>query len=365
MHACVASSAAREPLRFGAAMAVVAAALLLPGCSIGDTTAGSAGTSTASPPSTDGGATSGDAELLAAVGDTFGGDTDRAALALVTGDEARTAFVNADASTMFEFGSITKSLTGLLLAEAVRRGEVAVDDRVGDFLELGTSDAASATLEQLAVHLAGMPELPEAPTDEDPFPDEEGALVAQAMTVEVPEDAEFAYDDVGPALLGQALATAADTDYRRLLQERILDPVGMSGAVVVGTDAEVPDGLQPGYTLAEVPVEPWTFGEYAPAGGVAGTLDDVVALARSVLSGAFADSSALDPVYEINSRIAIGYLWFVESRSGRTITGHLGQTGGYSSALLVDRDAGVASVVLWNAPGDAQETAIRLLLLAD
>ncbi|WP_353815213.1 serine hydrolase domain-containing protein [Agromyces sp. SYSU T00266] len=365
MHAGVASSAAREPLRFGAASMIVAAALVVSGCSVGDTTAGSAGTSTPLPQSSGGAATTGDAELLAAVGGTFGDDVDRAAVALVIDDEVRTAFVNADASTMFEFGSITKALTGLLLAEAVRRGEVAVDDPVGDFLELGTSDAASATLERLATHRAGMPVVPDAPTDDDPFPDEPGALVAQAMTVEVPDDADFSYDNVGPALLGQALAGAAGTEYSQLLRERVLDPASMDGAVVVGTDAEVPDDLQPGYTLAQIPVEPWTFGDYAPAAGVAGTLDDVVGLARSVISGPFADSAALDPVYEINTRFAIGYLWFVESRSARTVTGHSGQTGGYSSVLFVDRGADVASIVLWDAPGDAEEVALRLLLLAD
>ncbi|WP_438856197.1 serine hydrolase domain-containing protein [Agromyces sp. M3QZ16-3] len=364
MHAGVASSAAREPLRFGAASMMVAAVLLVSGCSVGDTAADSAGTRTPTPPSS-GGATSGDAELLAAVGGTFGDGVDRAAVALVIDDEVRTAFVNADASTMFEFGSITKALTGLLFAEAVRRGEVAVDDPVGDFLELGTSDAASATLDRLATHRAGMPDLPDASTDDDPFPDEAGALVAQAMTVEVLDDADFSYDNVGPALLGQALAAAAGTEYSQLLRERVLDPAGMDGAVVVGTDAEVPDGLQPGYTLAQIPVEPWTFGEYAPAGGVAGTLDDLVGLARSVISGPFADSAALDPVFEINSRFAIGYLWFVDSRSARTVTLHSGQTGGYSSVLFVDREAGVASIVLWNAPGDAEEVALRLLLLAD
>ena len=103
-------------------------------------------------------------ELLGAVGNTFGDEHDRAAVALIDGDEVRTAFVNADASTVFELGPITKALTGLLLADGIERGEVALDDPVGIHLALDGSDAASATLEQLATHRSGFrPGLPTRP----------------------------------------------------------------------------------------------------------------------------------------------------------------------------------------------------------
>jgi CubicO group peptidase (beta-lactamase class C family) len=276
----------------------------------------------------------------------------------------RTAFVDADETTRFELGSVTKLLTGLLLAEAIERGEVGLDDAVGEHLELGASDAASVTLGQLATHHGGMPEMPAEVTDADPFPDVEGALVAQVTTVVVPPDPEPAYSNVGVALLGQALAAAAGTEYADLLDERVLQPAGMEDAVLVETAEQLPDDLEAGYTLAGEPVEPSTYGEYAPAAGVAATVGDVAALALAVTSGAFADSPSLDPIAELDSRRSLGYLWFIEDLSARTITGHLGQTGGYSSALLVDRDADTASVVLWNGAGDPYDVALRILLLA-
>ena len=56
---------------------------------------------------------------------------DRGAVALVTGDESQVAYDGAVAASVFEIGSTTKVLTGLLLAEAVRRGEVGLDDELG------------------------------------------------------------------------------------------------------------------------------------------------------------------------------------------------------------------------------------------
>lgn len=350
----------RRLVGVGALLAVGAA--LLPGCTVGDPTGGAGDPSP--PPTHVGSGETGDPELLEAIGGSFRDPYDRAAVALVDGDDVRTAFVDADETTPFELGSITKPLTGLLLAAAIERGEVGLDDPVGEHLELGASDVASVTLEQLATHRSGLPELPSEVTDADPFPDEEGVLVAQATTVEIPPETTFAYSNVGVALLGQALAVAAGGEYAELLVERVLRPAGMDHAVIVETAEQVPDGLEAGHTLTGEPVEPWTYGEYAPAAAVAATIGDLAALALAVTSGPFADSAALDPIAEFDSRRAIGYLWFVEELSARTITGHGGQTGGYSCALLVDRAAGTASAVLWNGAGDPYDIALRVLMLA-
>jgi CubicO group peptidase (beta-lactamase class C family) len=49
----------------------------------------------------------------------------------------------------------------------------------------------------------------------------------------------------------------------------------------------------------------------------------------------------------------------------RTITGHGGLTGGFSSALMIDREAGIASIVLVNAHRDVDRFALQYLVDAD
>lgn len=349
-----------------AGMIAVAAATVLwcSGC-----TAGQVGSVT-SPEATDAGSTSsggatGDPELVESLGRTFGDDVDRAAAVLVAGDTVRSAFVDADDATMFEFGSISKLLLGLLLADSVERGEVAPDDPVGAHLDLGSSDAAATTLEQLATHHAGLPPAPPDSDDADPYPDASGALVEFVTGLEVPSAPEPEYGNVGPALLGAALSAAAGMTYPELLRERVLDPAGMDDSVMVATRADVPSTLEPGYTLAGIPVEPWTYGDYGPTGGVAGSAADLTALALAILDGRFSDSAALDPQLRLDSHTSFGYLWVIDEQPARTLSWHDARNGGYSATLLVDRDAGTAAIVLWNAPGDATEVARRILLLAD
>ena len=66
--------------------------------------------------------------------------------------------------TPFELGSITKTMTGLLLADAVQRGEMRRGAAVADYLpELAGTPAGAATVEQLATHHSGLPALPSGP----------------------------------------------------------------------------------------------------------------------------------------------------------------------------------------------------------
>lgn len=98
---------------------------------------------------------SGEEELIAVFRASLAGRETQAAVAVVDGDGVRRAFVNTGPTTAFESGSITKTFTGLLLAEAIERGEVELDDAVGEHLDLGESPAASVSLGDLAAHRSG------------------------------------------------------------------------------------------------------------------------------------------------------------------------------------------------------------------
>ena len=69
-----------------------------------------------------------------------------------------------DSQTIFEIGSVTKTFTATLLAEMVRRGEVAFDDPIEKFLPKGVSapvyNERRITLVDLATQSSGLPTLP-------------------------------------------------------------------------------------------------------------------------------------------------------------------------------------------------------------
>jgi D-alanyl-D-alanine-carboxypeptidase/D-alanyl-D-alanine-endopeptidase len=70
-----------------------------------------------------------------------------------------------DGDTGFEIGSVTKVFTALLLADMVRRGEVALADPVAKYLpsvRIPERNGRSITLLDLATHTSGLPFMPEA-----------------------------------------------------------------------------------------------------------------------------------------------------------------------------------------------------------
>ncbi|MFE6253846.1 serine hydrolase domain-containing protein [Agromyces sp. NPDC057865] len=297
-----------------------------------------------------------------------------AAAAVINEDGVERAFVGADEETVFEIGSITKTMTGQLLAEAIDRGEVTLDDRLGDHLPLGDAPAAGVTLRSLATHSSGLPTDPTDPvttaalteaevSGANPFEYSLDELLALARTETLTPSDEPVYSNFAAALLGQALAAAAGTDYDTLLQERFLDPVGLDDAVLVQAPDDVPGMHAGGHRQDGRPVEAWAIGAYSPAGGIDATLDDLVTYAQAVLDGPLSDSAALEPIAPgWNKNWQFGYFWWIEDGPARVLTVHEGQTGGFSSALLIDREAGTASILLVNQITDPIEPALRYLV---
>jgi hypothetical protein len=220
--------AARRPVRAVAAVAL-AAAVALPGV-----------LARPSPPSLSTVVT-GDAALAARARPLLPGHLDRVSIAVVDGDAVAFAGFGADERTAYEIGSITKTLTAALLADAIGRGEVTAATKLGALLPLGGAPVADATLAELASHRAGLPaqgtRLADAApfalrylTHRNPFTHDLDGLLAIARKAPLAERGAFVYSNLGVALLGHALAAAAHTEYGRMVQERLLFAVRAWGA---------------------------------------------------------------------------------------------------------------------------------------
>lgn len=70
-----------------------------------------------------------------------------------------------DGDTIYEFGSATKVLTGILLADAVVQGRAKLDQPAGDLLPAGVKMPANGdraiTLQDLSTHVSGLPTIPD------------------------------------------------------------------------------------------------------------------------------------------------------------------------------------------------------------
>ncbi|WP_157374946.1 serine hydrolase domain-containing protein [Arthrobacter alpinus] len=184
---------------------------------------------------------SGDAQLAAALARLSGRRTRRLAAGVidsVTG--SRMAFVVADEGTYFEVGSLAKVFTGMLLAEAVSRGEVQLDAMVASLLpETAGRDRGTVTLQELCTHTSGLPRLPSTPAmtatsicselfGTDPHRSiATTSVLSLASRQELTYRGQCRYSNLGAAVLGELLARVARCEYSTLLPKRIFTSTGM------------------------------------------------------------------------------------------------------------------------------------------
>lgn len=270
----------------------------------------------------------------------------------------------------YELGSITKTFNGLLLADAVERGEVTLDDPLVQFFpELEGTPAADVTLAELASHRSGLPSLGELDVWElmaedlagrplSVYADADVDDVIQAAKVsELENRGEMAYSNLGASMLGHALARATQSeDWPTLVEERLLAPLGMTDTHL-GGDA-LPDDIQQPHEDGGREVAPWRGEGYAPAGvGVSTTAADITRYARAVLDGSAPGVEALTSQWSAFEGQQIGLAWIVAD----AVAWHNGGTGGSRTMLAVDREAGTAAIVLNNTNRDVTGAGFELL----
>jgi len=187
--------------------------------------------------------------------------------------------------TPFELGSVTKVFTGILLSEAVQRGELRLDDPLDKILpdwKFPSVDSRRITPLDLTTHTSGLPPVPfEVATRAllpflDPYATySQENLKKDLKTIELktPPGAKHAYSNLGVGLLGTVVTLkAGKTDFAGLTKERILDPWGMKSTVA--NQVKLP-GRPKAYDDSHLPSIPWTFQALAGAGGLTSTTRDM------------------------------------------------------------------------------------------
>jgi len=313
----------------------------------------------------------GDERLRQTVDRLYDGPRHRLAVAVVDREQTRFAGFGTDEHEAFEIGSVSKALTGLLLADSVERGEVRLDQPIGELLPVGDAPVAQVTLEELASHRSGLPRvassvLPQARgiiarfTGGDPYPYSVDQLLDQARSASIDGRGKAEYSNLGGALLGQALAKAAGMDYSQLLTARLLQPSEMAATRVPSTESEA---APKGYSTGGRREDQWLARGYAPAGGVLSTAADLAGLAQRLLAMKAGLISALEPRHEYDEDERIGMHWITSPLPGtdRTMVWHNGGTGGYRSFVALDRERGRAIVVLSDVASDVDDLGADLL----
>lgn len=268
-----------------------------------------------------------------------------------------------DGNTLFEIGSVAKIFTTLLLADAVERGEVMLDQPVGELLPEGVSmpgrNERQITLLDLATYRSGLPRLPSnlASTDpEQPYRDYAADDLHEFLSgyeLERDIDEAYEYSNLGIGLLGHVLALNAGTDYESLLRERVLEPLEMNDTFLAVPD-EMADRFATGHDADFNPVPAWEWGVLEGAGAIRSTANDLNKLLLALVGQtetplAPAITLATERRAEVgDGTTGIGLGWHITPLGDDEMIWHNGGTGGSRAFVAFMRDAGVGVAVVSN-----------------
>ncbi|WP_420636823.1 serine hydrolase domain-containing protein [Candidatus Palauibacter sp.] len=276
--------------------------------------------------------------------------------------------VPAGVRTIYRTGSISKSITAVLMADLMEDGIVGFDDALVDHLPeargLGDPRAGMApiTFRQMASHTAGLirePELEGAAAG--PIEDWGHKILASIphTRYDTMPGARYQYSNIGYGMLGYALQRAAGTSFMDLVEDRIFEPLGMrSSTFIVGPDlwrrVSVGFAIDPeGAVDADMPaLEHEGRGYKVPNGGVYSTVGDLATFGAAVMG--MTEYGLLEPATrrelmtvqtpeDPENGYGVGFsVRTVMLEGGRTVrfVGHGGSVAGYNMYLVFEPESG-------------------------
>ena len=261
-------------------------------------------------------------------------------------DNAQNRSVTAD--SIFNLGSVGKVFATTLLAQAVKQGELSLDDPVAKYvteLQRG-GDIRRITLGQLASHSSGLPRVPQQyeawHRGRYTWPDFVRFLNSWKAGPNHEPGQQYLYSNAAMVLLRVALERRFNTQFAALMHQRLTGPLGMtSTALPLPRDllGRAVQGYGPGgKPIGRPGMEGGTF-EWRGSGQIYSSSRDMATFLTANLGelpGHEPIQSAMafahQGVFTVSPRLTIGLAWQIVSAGNFTIidkNGGLNNTSTY------------------------------------
>ncbi|WP_151477456.1 serine hydrolase domain-containing protein [Streptomyces albicerus] len=262
----------------------------------------------------------------------------------------------------YELGSASKTLTGLLLTQLIRRGLLSGGEPATACLDPARrTDAAPVTLAHLITHTSGLPTLPTGffvrglpAWRTNPYARYPAARVIDAFLRHRPRHrpgTRWRYSNFGVSVLGHAVAAATGTAWEDLLTDHVLRPLALSDIALRARGPHT-DAVGHGKD-GSTPVPAFDAGGFQAAGAVRATPHDLLTFLEahldpsgSPLAGAL--RSVRTPVLRrgLGHRHVHTVAWFRHPTGAGPMYFHGGATLGQQAFLGFRPDTGTALAAL-------------------
>ena len=238
-------------------------------------------------------------------------------------------------ATLYEIGSLSKTMAGTLMANAVLERKLGLDDDVRRYLDGAYPNleykGEAIRIRHLLSHTSGLPNmLPErantvlADFTDQRTPRELNAIYAHygkadflrdlhAVEIRRAPGKDYAYSSSGTELAAHILEGVYKRDYESLLRGFFRDSAAMSGVRIRLSDAEA-TRLAVGYHSDNaVPTTPMPQLPWGASGNVKATVPDMVKYLKFQLAGGPVVTESHRTLVEFDAEFSIGYFWNIVS----------------------------------------------------
>jgi CubicO group peptidase (beta-lactamase class C family)/D-alanyl-D-alanine dipeptidase len=263
--------------------------------------------------------------------------------------------------TPYRVGSVSKPFTALLLMIMVELGMIDLDVPVQDYLpefKPTNKSGKKITLRQMLSHRSGV--VREGPVG-NYFDDTQPTLEATVKSLNKTElvfepGSTTSYSNMALATVGYVLERTQKEPFEKLMQRKLLDPIGMKDSTFLPTPEyrkRIPKATMWTYHGREFPAPVFEFG-MLPAGNLYSSVNDQAKFLQFLFAGGkgpkgqILKKESLEKMYAIQfpekgKKAGFGLGFFVSEFEGKRMIRHGGAAYGFSTefAALPDDKLGV------------------------
>lgn len=275
-------------------------------------------------------------------------------------------------AVQYRIGSITKTLTAILILRLVRSGQLSLNSPASDVL--GNVGYADRTVRSLLAHDSGMQSEPVGSWWERSSGVSWSSLAAanDGSGAVYPPGQQFHYSNHGYALLGEIAARLNDAPWWDCVSTQILTPLGLSSFSYLPSSLGAQGYSVDPYTRVLVEEPATDTGAMAPAGQVWASIEDLASYAGFLASGDDSVLSRADLLEATHPQAAsrhaslgsahgLGFQ-LVTGGSGY-LYGHTGSMPGFLAACFADPQRRTGVAVLTNATAGLSPGGLAVDLL--
>ncbi len=262
-----------------------------------------------------------------------------------------------NSKTLYEIGSITKTFTGTLLAQAVCDGKVNLGDDIRKYLAMKSPglefQGKPITLRDLANHTSRLPTLPDdvgsqpgvnPVTPESNYDAASFYAALSKIQLDGPPGEKIEYSNWGMALLGHLLEHIYGKSYAELLSNEITGPLAMPSTTYKSGHREREQAAVGHFENGKVALDQ-DAGMFGPAGDIVSNLDDMLRYLEAQLHE---KTPAIALTHQATTN-GMGLGWGVRTHDGHREIQHNGSTNGFTSHISGFLDSKKGCVVLSNS----------------